>query len=65
MHLIYETGLLYHRDVEILFFNSHFVRSIDFAKANGNIALVPRLETVCIPEALAVAITVIRFAVII
>ena len=43
----------------------NFIRSIDFAKANGNIALVPRLETVCIPEALAVAITVIRFAVII
>ena len=39
----------------------NFIRSIDFAKANGNIALVPRLETVCIPEALAVAVTVIRF----
>ena len=34
---------------------------MDFAKPNGNIALVPRLETVCIPEALAVAVTVMRF----
>ena len=41
----------------------YIIRSIDFAKANSNIALVPRLETVCIPEALAVAVTVIRFVV--
>ena len=55
--------VLCHRDIEILFFNFHSVRSIDFAKANGNIVLVPRLETVCIPEALAVAVAVIRFVV--
>ena len=52
-----------HRDIEIPFFISRFIRSIDFAKANGNIVLVPRLETVCIPEALAVAVAVIRFVV--
>ena len=36
------------------------VRSIDFAKASGNIALVPHLETVDLPDALSMAVEVIR-----
>jgi hypothetical protein len=35
-------------------------RSIDFAKASGNIALVPTLETFNIVDALSVPINVIK-----
>ena len=39
----------------------HRVRSIDFAKSSGNIALVPHLDTVNLPDALSMAVTVIRY----
>ena len=55
-------------NIKMLFFINlmdfiYCIRSIDFAKPNGNIALVPRLETVDIPEAFAVPVTVIMFVV--
>ena len=37
------------------------IRSIDFAKSSGNIALVPHLDTVNLPDALSMAVTVIRY----
>ena len=48
--------------VFILFFNQkRCIRSIDFAKSSGNIALIPHLETVNLPDALSMAVTVIRY----
>ena len=38
-----------------------WIRSIDFAKASRNIALVPHMETFSLPDALSVAVGVIRW----
>ena len=37
------------------------IRSIDFAKASGNIALVPHMETVNLQDTLSTAVNIIRY----
>ena len=37
------------------------IRSIDFAKASGNIALVPHMETINLQETLSTAVKIIRY----